>query len=574
LRVADVIAEFVSKTCSPNVYVLTGNGAMYLNDAIELCEDLEYICVRNEAAAPIAAASGAQLSGKPGVVCVTAGPGSTNALAGLAEVWVDSAQILIISGQVPSNEATNYGRSFDALRTFGIAGIPITNYVEKLTKFSTTLQKAENLREVLKKILIEMKSGRKGPVWLDVPLDIQASEVLPFSIGELIIEVDNEIALNPDVYISEVDASKIQELLSSSKKPIFLLGRGIYEVEKFQQFQNWITSLGVPFALSKVAANLFPISNPNNLGVLGVRGRPWSSQVLKEVDLIISLGCRLPSAIVGPNYEYLSTSCKIVMIDIDSMEIRRHGNKINLEINRSLKSVDNLISKISGAQTQAKFKTWMDRCIEFKSKSNTSHLYQEKGAVFNIYWFVKNLEKFANKKTILTSDAGSNYYACSQAVDFETYRTEITSGTFAAMGLSLPLAIGAAVEAQKSNGQVFCVTGDGSIELNIQELQTIANYQLPIKVFIINNGGYASMRTWQETYFDSRYIGSTDETGAKPLNFAKIADAFNLPYVLLENESQFESKMREIVNFSGPQIIEVMCDSNQKLLLPMETDLV
>ena len=142
------------------------------------------------------------------------------------------------------------------------------------------------------------------------------------------------------------------------------------------------------------------------------------------------------------------------------------------------------------------------------------------------------------------------------------------------MGLSLPLAIGAAVEARKTGAQVFCVTGDGSIELNIQELQTVANYNLPIKVFIINNGGYASMRTWQETFFDSRYIGSTDDTGAKPLNFAKIADAFNLPYALLENDKYFETKMEEIIELNGPQIIEVMCDSNQKLLLPMEIDLV
>ena len=316
------------------------------------------------------------------------------------------------------------------------------------------------------------------------------------------------------------------------------------------------------------------MSNPLNLGVLGVRGRPWSQQILNETDLIISLGCRLPSAIVGPNYEYIADTCKIIMVDIDQAEIDRHGTKVTFGVNKSLRSIDCLIDGLGRAKSNADFEEWLHRCGQLKENSDTNYLKQDENPVFNIYWFVRNLEKFAKPNTILTSDAGSNYYACSQAVDFENIRTEITSGTFAAMGLSLPLAIGAAVEARKTGAQVFCVTGDGSIELNIQELQTVANYHLPIKVFIINNGGYASMRTWQETFFDSRYIGSTDDTGAKPLNFAKIADAFNLPYVLLENDKYFETKMEEIIEFNGPQIIEVMCDSNQKLLLPMEIDLV
>ncbi len=574
MRVADLIADFVAKNCSPHVYVLTGNGAMYLNDAIEQSKDLDYICVRNEAAAPIAAASGAQITGKPGVVCVTAGPGSTNALAGLAEVWVDSAQILIISGQVPSNEATNFGRSLQNQRTFGIAGIPITTYVEKLTKFATTLQKPEHLRGTLKEILVALKSGRKGPVWLDVPLDIQAAEVSPFSIEELTQEVESEIQKVENTILDQIDVNRIKDLLTKSKRPLLLLGRGINEIDNFIAFQDWINSLGIPYALSKVAAHRFSMSNPSNLGVLGVRGRPWSQQILNETDLIISLGCRLPSAIVGPNYEYIADTCKIVMVDIDQAEIDRHGAKVTLGVNKSLRSIDCLIDGLGRAKSKADFEEWLHRCWHLKENSDTNYLKQDENPVFNIYWFVRNLEKFAKPNTILTSDAGSNYYACSQAVDFEKIRTEITSGTFAAMGLSLPLAIGAAVEARRTGAQVFCVTGDGSIELNIQELQTVANYHLPIKVFIINNGGYASMRTWQETFFDSRYIGSTDDTGAKPLNFAKIADAFNLPYVLLENDKYFETKMEEIIEFSGPQIIEVMCDSNQKLLLPMEIDFV
>ena len=193
MRVADQIVEFVEKVCASNVFVLTGNGAMYLNDAIEISETLSYTCVRNEAAAPIAASSYADVENLPGVVCVTAGPGSTNAIAGLAEVWVDSGSILILSGQVPSAEILNYGRSPKVLRTFGIAGIPVTTYIKDITKYSAIILHSSEVRSVLKETYKALLSGRKGPVWIDLPLDVQSSEAVNWSIDELIAESERKL---------------------------------------------------------------------------------------------------------------------------------------------------------------------------------------------------------------------------------------------------------------------------------------------------------------------------------------------------------------------------------------------
>jgi acetolactate synthase-1/2/3 large subunit len=572
-RVADQIIEFVEKTCSKNIFVLTGNGAMYLNDAIELSEKLNYICVRNEAAAPVAASSSAEVTGSTGVVCVTAGPGSTNALAGLAEIWVDSGNVLVISGQVPTSVLGTGGSAPFNTRTFGIAGIPIIDYVKNLTKFATSIMSPSEVKHALQEIYRALNIGRKGPVWLDIPLDVQSMPAISFSMDELIQELKNESQLTNGITTDEMH--ELNMLLQQSSRPLFILGRGASEMKGLDRFIDWLEKSHIPFALSRVMAHEVPIGVPNNMGVLGVRGRPWSKEVLGKADLIVSLGCRLPTSIVGEDFSYLSKDVRIAMVDIDLCEIQRHGDRVDLGINKSLSDfVQNSASLNTSINIEA-VEEWYELCTRLKSFPSDDLLAQEENGPLNIYWFVKHLEDYIkDERVILTSDAGSNYYACGQAIDFNKFSKEVTSGTFAAMGISLPLAIGAAAELVGTDGLVFCVTGDGSIELNIQELLTLSTYKLPVKIFVINNGGYASMRTWQDNFFEGRYIGSTDDTGAKPLNFERVAYAFGIDYVKIENPKDYYSKMPKITETRIPQLIEVMCRSDQQLHLPMEIDKV
>lgn len=572
-RVADQIIEFIEKTCSRNIFVLTGNGAMYLNDAIEVSKKLKYICVRNEAAAPVAASSSAEVTGLTGVVCVTAGPGSTNALAGLAEIWVDSGNVLVLSGQVPTPALGVNGSAPFNTRTFGIAGIPIIDYVSNLTKFAISIMSPLDVQFALQETYRALNVGRKGPVWLDIPLDVQSMPAQEFSMDAFIHSLQVETQLTDNCSPSEVH--ELALLIKRSSRPLFILGRGADEIKDFNHFVSWLKKSQVPFALSRVMAHKVPITVANNLGVLGVRGRPWSKEVLGAADLIVSLGCRLPTSIVGEKFSYLSKDVRIAMIDIDLGEIQRHGERIDLGINKSLSDFGNVCSDLEAALSKVEIQPWLERCLKLKLLPHDDILAQEKNSPLNIYWFVKHLEDYIkNYRVVLTSDAGSNYYACGQAIDFHKFSQEVTSGTFAAMGISLPLAIGAAAELVGTDGLVFCVTGDGSIELNIQELSTLSTYNLPIKIFVINNGGYASMRTWQDNFFDGRYIGSTDDTGAKPLNFERVALAFGIDYVKIENAEDYLEKMPEITSTKIPQLIEVMCKSDQKLYLPMEIDKV
>jgi acetolactate synthase-1/2/3 large subunit len=215
---------------------------------------------------------------------------------------------------------------------------------------------------------------------------------------------------------------------------------------------------------------------------------------------------------------------------------------------------------------------WLNECEINKNKIKIQR-GSKAGEPLYIYWFCEKIEEKLNVDNVLTSDAGSNYYACGQSITFSNGFREVTSGTFAAMGVSIPLAIGSSIAVDNKH-RVICITGDGSIELNVQELQTISNYNLNIAIFVINNGGYASMRTWQDTFFDSRYIGSTDETGTKPMNFSKIASTFDLEYIIIKDSLDFETKIDYILNVRNPILVEVMCDPAQVLELPLESDVV
>ena len=573
MRVADVIVDFIAKSCSQKIFLLTGNGAMYINDAMQVHPEIEYVCVRNEALAPLAASAYSQLTGRVGTVCVTAGPGAANAIPGVIEAWVDRVSILVISGQVPVPEQNNYGRNFqNSQRSFGIAGIPIVDYVTQFTKLSLTLSSPKELQNTLLKILDAIHTGRPGPIWLDIPLDVQSMQVEEIDLDQILEDFKVNKEINKKMTFNFIENRKIKKALKNSKKILFVLGSGAKDSVQKHDLINWLEVHKSVYALTRPSAHLSSLKNIGNLGVLGVRGRPWSKNILESVDLIVGLGTRLPSSLVGSNYSYLSKDTKILLINDEPAEfVRHHGKLLNCKpstISEFLLNEDFAeVIKKNGSMS-----SWLNECEIIKDKM-TIQRDSKAGEPLDIYWFCEKIEEKLNADNVLTSDAGSNYYACGQSITFSNGFREVTSGTFAAMGVSIPLAIGSSIAIENKH-RVVCITGDGSIELNVQELQTISNYNLNIAIFVINNGGYASMRTWQDTFFDSRYIGSTDETGTKPMNFSKIASTFGLEYLIIKDELDFETKIDYILNARNPILVEVMCDPAQVLELPLESDVV
>ena len=562
VRVADYIVNFLVNKDIRDIFVLTGFGAMYLNDAIVKEPRLRYYCVRNEAASPMMAEAYARIKGSVGAVCLTAGPGSTNAIPGLAEAWVDSAPIMVFSGQVLKSQTT-YMAGVPGLRSFGTAEINIVPIVKPMTKYAEMVTDPNQIKFHLEKAYYEATNGRPGPVWLDIPHDIQNA----------IIDTNKLVSFKPEkekVSYSELETKidQVVKLLNSSKKPIIIAGYGVRLSKAIEDFKLLLKAIKVPTIFARLGIDILPYSNPFNMGLGGIRGNKFANKIMKEADLVIVIGARLAIPFVGNDLDVFNKKAKLVVVDIEEAELKKPGVRIDIPINSDAKIfIKKLLAKVSSKKMGTK-NSWLKYCQKLK-KTNPIIVSSMKKNPIDLYYFMSRLDAKATKKNVLITDSGSNYYIGGQAWAFEGGQREITSGTFGAMGLSIPLAIGVSVAQKKT--QVLAVTGDGSLELNIQELKTMSYYNLNIKLFVINNGGYVSMRRWQDTYFEGRRIGSDEMTGVPVLNLKNIALAFDLKYDVIESWQDIDRKLDLIMSKTGALFVEVISDNKQKLISPNRT---
>lgn len=560
LRVADFIVEFLHARGVDTVFLLTGNGAMYLNDAIQLRE-MKYYCARNEAAAPMMAESYARLSGKLGVVCVTSGPGSSNAVAGLAEAWVDSAPIMIISGQapreqIPGNDAAR------KVRSFGTASIDIISTVKPITKYAVTIDNPKTVRYHLEKAYHLALTGRPGPVWIDIPMDVQYAEIEPDKLPGF---TPNE----PEFTAKRTAIEKVLAAMSQARRPLIVAGQGVRQSGGLDSFKQLVERAQVPVFLSRLGQDLLPYSHPCNLGQGGRRGVKCSKEVMADADFVLALGCRLAEQLAGPQLSHFSPDATIAMVDIDTAELAHLSQRLDIPINAD---VATFMASIAGHFPECRGAAWNDWLTHCQDKKATAPMVvtSQRRDPIDLYHFMSRLDALADDRHSFITDAGSNYYVGGQVYHFENGQREITSGAYAAMGLSIPLAIGAAVA--RPEGQILAVTGDGSLELNIQELKTLSYYGLNVKLFVINNGGYVSMRNWQDQFFEGRRIGSDKETGAEMLDLRQVASAFDIPYDTIRTCDQIDEKLRAIIAEDGPLFVEVVCDPNQQIVQPFTNE--
>lgn len=558
IRVADYITQFLVEKKIYDIFILTGFGAMYINDAIAANPHLKHYCVRNEATSPMMAEAYARIKQIPGAVCLTAGPGSTNAVPGLAEAWVDSAPVIVISGQVDKKHTTNYS-NLPSLRTFGTAEIDIIPIVKPITKYAVMITKPESIRYHLEKAYFLATSGRPGPVWIDVPQDIQYALINPKKLKgfkSTKIKADN---INKQI-------KQVLKYLRLSKKPLIVAGQGVRQSGAISDFNQLISTLNIPFTLTRLGLDMIPYSHSQNMGLSGIKGLRYSAKILRSADFVLVLGARLAIPFVGDKLDAFSKNAKVVAVDIEKSELIKKGVKVDVPINADVKLFLKKFNKIIKNNFKGDiWGDWLKLCQKLKKENHTVTETMEKNPI-DLYYFMSRVSELSNEKNILVTDAGSNYYVGGQVFQFEKGQRELTSGTFAAMGLSIPLSIGAAVA--KPKFQIIAITGDGSLELNIQELKTISSYGLNIKLFVINNNGYLSMRNWQDNYFEGRRIGSDDTTGAEILNLKKVADAFDLNYEIIKDYKEIDQKLKKITSKSGPLFVEVICDDKQNIIEP------
>ncbi len=558
IKLSDYIAKRLKEHGVEHFFMVSGGGAMHLNDS--LGRVIPYTANHHEQACAIAAEGYARVNQRLAVVNVTTGPGGLNCLNGVFGQWTDSVPVLYISGQVKYT-TTMASCPNIPLRQLGDQEVDIISVVKPLTKYAQMVTEPNKIKYYLDKAVYEATTGRKGPVWLDVPINIQAS----------IIEEDELEEFTPPQKIEyELKIEEIVHRLKEVKKPLIIAGHGIRLAGQTDNFRKLVKNLSIPVVTTFNGFDVIQTENPDYIGRIGTVGQRAGNFALQNADLILCLGTRNNIRQVSYNWEnYAKNACKII-VDIDRAELEKPTLKPDLAVNADLKDfIPALIQTVSQkpdcgfAQT---FTPWMEFCRNLRDKySFENHPEQTQDeSVINPYHFTYELTKALKEDDIFVMANGS---ACvcpfQNAIVKEGQRYILNSGN-ASMGYALPASIGASYEANGRN--VICLEGDGSIMMNLQELQTIAYNKLPIKLFVINNNGYSSIRQTQRNFFEGHMTGSGVESGVSVPDFVKIGEAFGLKSRRITNPKTMPEDIKEVLSAPGAVLCEVMVEKEYSFL--------
>lgn len=542
-RVADIIMDILIENGITDCFAVVGGGAMHLDNALALNNKINKIFNHNEQACAMAAEAYARLGGKMSAVCVTSGPGSTNAITGVMGAWQDSLPMIVISGQVRYQISVK--KSGLPLRYRGIQEFEIVPAVKNMTKYAVMLtDPLEIKREIQKAIDIAM-NGRRGPVWIDVPQDIQSA----------IVE-ENELypIYEKAVEKSDIDIDGLKNIMSRSERPCILAGSGIRSGNVMEEFLEFANFQKIPVIGGAWVADVMYMDHPLFFGPSGNIGPRTGNFILQNADTILVLGNSLGFRQTGFNQEGFAPNAKIIMVDADENEGKKPGLNIKMFIRSDLKKFfeavnrQKLIADINPA--------WSEYCNKLKNRFSAFEALDDidmNGRV-NSYYFWKRFEENADKNSIVALGNNTANTAKLQIGVKENGQRVITNYTCGSMGYDLPAAIGAAIASRRN---VICVTGDGSVMMNLQEMQTIKHYDLPINVVVFSNDGYAAIRQTSENFFNGVYIGCTKETGVSFPDFKKIAEAFDFEYVKCSSNSELEEKIKVIFKSEKRVLLEI-----------------
>ena len=550
VRVADYVAQFLEKLNIKHVFTVTGGGAMFLNDGLAKTNNITGIFNHHEQACAMAAVGYSKVNNEIAVVMPTTGCGGTNTITGLLDAWQDSIKVVFISGNVNKKETTYCANV--PLRKFGIQEANIVEIVKPITKYATMITDPNSIAYELEKAFYECENDRPGPVWIDIPLDIQ---------GSFIDENNLEHYFPPLKQKENIDYTIFEQYLKEAKRPIVIAGYGIHLANAKKEFRNFIEKYNLPVAFTYLGIDFLPSDHPLYVGRLGTKGDRAGNFAVQNSDLVISLGSSLGVSVTGFRYETFAREAKKFIVDIDENEHK----KGTIHIDYILKEDIGSFIKNCNIENYKAEQWWVDKCISWRDKwSVFTKNYKDTTNGINIYYFLNELSRKNKLDAITISDAGSAYYTTSQALQIKDKQRYITSGAQADMGFTIPASIGAAVASNNKN--IIGITGDGSFQMNIQELQTIVNFNLPIKIFVLNNGGYLSIRNTMDKFFESRYYGTDAKSGLTFPEIEKIAYAYSLPYYKLETSDDLDIKLEEILNLEGYALIEVICPFKQDIV--------
>jgi acetolactate synthase-1/2/3 large subunit len=559
IRLADYVAQTLVRHGCTQLFMVTGGMAMHLNDAVGRCEGLSYVCCHHEQACAMAAEGYARVAGRPAVVHVTGGPGGINALNGVFGAFTDSIPMLIISGQA-KRETCLSSYDLPALRQLGDQEIEIVPMVRGITKYAVLVRDPLTIRHHLEKAIHLATHGRPGPCWLDIPVDVQSAMI-------------DETALLPyqpepeaGVLKSEALATtcgQVLDRLQGAERPVIMLGSGVHLAGARDLFERVALHLGIPVTLAWTAPDAFPTDHPLYAGRPGTLGDRGGNFTVQNADVVLVLGSRLNIRQVSYNWQNFARAAYKIQVDIDPAELDKPTVKPDLGICADLKLfLEELDRQIATRTFDAKKSAgWLDWCRERVAKYPALLPKHREGAMINPYHFIDEVVRRLDAgDTVVCGDGAACVVTYQVGFVKRGMRMFCNSGC-ASMGYDIPAALGAAVAAE--GRRVICFAGDGSAHFNIQELETIHFHRLPIKIIVLNNGGYLSIRMTQAGFFKGNFVGEGRRSGVSFPDYVRVAAAYGLPAVRIEARD-FDSQLNKFLEIPGPALCEVMLDPAQE----------
>ncbi|OGA52520.1 MAG: acetolactate synthase [Betaproteobacteria bacterium RIFCSPLOWO2_12_FULL_62_58] len=567
IRVSDYLAKRVAEMGVRHVFMISGGGAMHLNDAFGKHEDLQYICNHHEQACAIAAEGYARISGNIGVAVVTSGPGSTNTITGVLGMWLDSIPGLIISGNV--RYATTVESTGLPLRQLGDQEANIIAIVRSVTKYAVMVKDPSSIRYHFEKAVYLAKHGRPGPVWLDIPLDVQAAKVEESSLPGY-SPVEDEIRFEPDAIRKH--ALEIIDRIRSSERPLLLAGNGIRLSGGLDAFYEAVDRLNIPVQTAMGANDLIHSDHPLFFGRPSVTGDRSSNFIVQNCDLLLSIGARQGVRTISYLFEAFARDAYKIHVDIDEAELKKPTVFPDQRIHCDAKLLlEEIVSQLRPSELEPKA-NWIEWCRERRHRyPSVIPEYRAQKEFVNSFHFVEVLSQLAAPNDIFVLADGAANTCTFQAVSLKHGQRLFTNSGCASMGYDLPAAIGACFAGNR--GRILCVAGDGSIQLNIQELQTIVHHRLPIKIFLWNNRGYASIRMTQDAYFPGGYVAADPSSGVSFPDMAKIAQAYGLPALRVHDHTILRESIQATLDSPGPVLCEIIMAPDQPLLPKLASEL-
>lgn len=545
IKVSDYIASRLKNIYDiKNVFMVSGGGAMHLNDSFG--KYIPYICNHNEQACAIAAEGYAKASSKLAVVNVTTGPGGLNCLNGVFGQWTDSVPVLYISGQV--KRATTLASCPDLnLRQLGDQEADIISVVKPLTKYAVMVKNPLEIKYHLDRAVYEATTGRKGPVWLDIPIDVQAAVIEEQEL------IDFDISCKPPSTKEYCKITEVLNRLSLAKTPLIVAGHGIRLSGMKHTFLDILKNLNIPVVTTFNGFDLLSEDTPQYIGRIGTIGQRAGNFALQNADLVLFLGTRNNIRQISYNWENFARNAYKIVVDIDKAELEKPLVKPDMAIHADLADFLPLLKE---ALTSIDKPQWLTFCWDLKERysfGNTKE-YSQTGDKINVYYFVRRLTELMSENDVCVTANGTAIIASVQTAMVKNNQRIFSNSGDASMGYDLPAAIGACVANNKKN--TICIAGDGSLMMNLQELQTLKHHNLPVKIFILNNDGYSSIKQTQTNFFEGRNTGAGTNSGVSIPDFVKVGSAFDIKSIRLESPDEIDNTIKDVLSAKGP----VLCD--------------